>query len=157
MTATASTADREIVITRVVDAPRDLVFQAWTEPQHVTHWYGPTGFTITIQEMDVRPGGVWLFIMHGPDGTDYFNRIAYHEVVRPERLVYTHSGDEAVDPNRFHVTTTFTDQGGKTLVVQRAVFETAAERDRVVREYHAIEGGKQTMDRLKQYLAKLQA
>src|SRR6266852_4602923 len=79
--------DREIVITRLLDAPRELAFQAWTEPQHVAHWWGPNGFTNTIHEMDVRPGGVWRFIMHGPDGTDYKNEIVYVEVVKPERLV----------------------------------------------------------------------
>jgi len=76
-------SDREIVTTRVVDAPRELVFRAWTEPEHVGQWWGPNGFTSTIQEMDVRPGGVWRLVMHGPDGTDYPNESIYLEVVRP--------------------------------------------------------------------------
>jgi uncharacterized protein YndB with AHSA1/START domain len=85
-----STSDREIVATRVFDAPRELVFQMWTDPQHISNWYGPRGFTTTTHEMDVRPGGVWRHVMHGPDGTDYPNEIVYLEVVKPERLVYDH-------------------------------------------------------------------
>ena len=92
----ASTAEREIVITRVFDAPRHLVFDAWTDPTYVGSWYGPTGFydfQPTPRNRPVRPGGVWRFIMHGPDGTDYSNKIVYLEVVKPERLVYDH-GEE---------------------------------------------------------------
>lgn len=78
------TADREIVISRLIHAPRELVFKVWTDPKHVAHWWGPNGFTNTIHEMDVRPGGVWRFIMHGPDGVDYPNKIVYKEVVKPQ-------------------------------------------------------------------------
>ena len=84
------TADREIATSRVFDAPRDLVWEAWTDPKHLARWYGPNGFTVTTHEMDVRPGGVWRLTMHGPDGTDYPNLTRYVEVVRPERLVYEH-------------------------------------------------------------------
>ena len=80
-----NTADREIVSARVFDAPRELVWKAWVDPKHVAQWWGPKGFTNTIHEMDVRPGGVWRFAMHGPDGTDYKNEIVFIEVVRPER------------------------------------------------------------------------
>src|SRR5262245_20518597 len=82
-----STADREMVISRVVDAPRDVVWQAWTQPQHIGAWWGPDGFHTTIHGMNVTVGGMWRFIMHGPDGTDYPNRIVYREIVEPERLV----------------------------------------------------------------------
>src|SRR3954449_1876611 len=102
-------ADREIVAVRVFDAPRELVWKLWTDPHHVAQWWGPNGFTNTIHEMDVRPGGVWRFIMHGPDGVDYPNRIVFIEVVEPERLVYSHGGDEG-DPVQFHVTVTFAEQ-----------------------------------------------
>jgi uncharacterized protein YndB with AHSA1/START domain len=81
-----ATTDREIVTTRVFDAPREMVFDAWTDPKHIGQWWGPIGFTTTTHEMDVRPGGVWRFTMHGPDGRDYKNRIVYTEIVRPERL-----------------------------------------------------------------------
>src|SRR5262245_3424249 len=82
--------DREIVISRTFDAPPDLVFQAWTDPKRIGRWWGPRGFTITTFEMDVRPGGVWRYLMHGPDGTDYPNKVVYLEIVRPERIVCDH-------------------------------------------------------------------
>src|SRR5262249_18770307 len=102
----AASADREIVLTRVFDAPPELVFQAWTESVHIAQWWGPTGFRTTIYEMDVRPGGVWRFVMHGPDGRDYKNRIIFHEIVKNERLTYTHMGEDE-DPNVFEVVVTF--------------------------------------------------
>src|SRR5215217_7891459 len=91
--AGASAADREIVITRVFDAPREMVFSAFTDPEHIGAWWGPKGFTITTHAMDVRPGGEWRFIMHGPDGVDYPNKISYLEIARPERLVYDDGDD----------------------------------------------------------------
>jgi uncharacterized protein YndB with AHSA1/START domain len=150
-----SIADREIVITRLVDAPRELVWQAWTDPRHVGNWWGPNGFSNTIHSMDVRPGGAWVYDMHGPDGTTYPNRVAYLEVVKPERLVYNHGSDDPHDPHSFHVTVTFAAQGGKTLVTMRLLFATAAARDFVVREFKAIEGGNQTLDHLEQYLKSM--
>ena len=86
----SSRAGREITVTRVISASRETVFEMWTNPKHIAQWWGPRGFTNTIEEMDVRPGGVWRFVMHGPDGVDYPNKIVYREVVRPERLVYSH-------------------------------------------------------------------
>ena len=90
MTKNAADSSREIITTRHVDAPRDLVFRAFTEPEHVIHWWGPFGFRNTIHEMAVKPGGVWRFTMLGPDGTDYPNEIRYRDVVIPERLTYRH-------------------------------------------------------------------
>jgi uncharacterized protein YndB with AHSA1/START domain len=150
-----SAADREILITRVIDAPRELVFKAWTDPQHVARWWGPRGFTNTIHEMDVTPGGVWRFVMHGPDGVDYKNKIVFIEVVKPERLVYNHGGDDEGEPGHFHVTVTFAEHGGKTELTMRSLFGSAAERDKVVNEFNAIEGGNQTLDRLEEYLTKM--
>jgi uncharacterized protein YndB with AHSA1/START domain len=103
--------------------------------------------------MDVRPGGVWRLIMHGPDGVDYPNRIVYREVVRPARLTYSHGGSDDDASRPFDVTITFDDEGGKTRLTMQTLFETAAERDKVVREYHAIEGGNQTLDRFGEHLA----
>lgn len=145
----AGTADREIVTARVVDAPRERVFEAWTDPEHVAQWWGPDGFTNTIQEMDVRPGGVWRFVMHGPDGVDYKNKIVFIEIVKPERLVYSH-----VSGPTFRMTVIFDEQGGKTKLTMRMLFETAAEHDKAVKVFGAIEGAKQTLERLKQHLAK---
>jgi uncharacterized protein YndB with AHSA1/START domain len=149
------TSAREIVITRVFDAPRDLVFQAWTDPKHLQHWWGPRGFTNTFHEVDIRPGGTWRFTMHGPDGTDYPNWIIFDEIIKPERISYSHGGGREDDDVRHHVTAIFTEQGDKTSITMIMVFATAAERERVVTEYGAIEGGKQTMDRLEEELVKM--
>ena len=142
-----ATADREIVISRLLDAPPERVWDAWIDPTAVAQWFGPNGFTITTHEMDVRPGGIWRFTMHGPDSVDYPNKINYREVVRPARLVYRHSGGED-DPDVFDTTVTFEAHGSNTLLTLHAVFPTAADRDRHAEEYGAIEGGKQTLARL---------
>jgi uncharacterized protein YndB with AHSA1/START domain len=147
--------DREILLTRTYDAPRDLVFEAWIDPVHVGEWWGPEGFTTTIHEMDPRPGGTWRFIMHGPDGVDYPNRIDYLEITKPERLVYTHSSDEEPPQIQFEATLNFAERGGQTELSLRMLFRTAAERDLVVEQYGAIEGGIQHLQRLADYLAKL--
>ena len=150
---TTNTADREIAVTRIFNAPRELLFKVWTDPKHIAHWWGPRGFTTTIETMDVRPGGVWQFIMHGPDGVDYPNKIVYIEVTKPERLVYNH-GEEG-QPGYFQVTVTFEDQGGQTKLSMQMLFKTAEERDQVVKKYGAVEGLKQNMDKLGEYLAKV--
>jgi uncharacterized protein YndB with AHSA1/START domain len=150
--AGVNASDREIVTKRTFDAPRELVFKMWTDPQHVGRWWGPNGFTTTTLEIDVRPGGAWRFIMHGPDGIDYPNRIAYEEIVEPERLVYTHGDDSEGKGGEFHTTVTFEDRDGKTVLTMRALFATAAQRDTVVEEFGAIEGAMQTLNRLAEYL-----
>lgn len=151
-----TTADREIVITRVVDAPRELVWEAWTNPKHVVQWWGPRGFTTTIHKMDVRPGGVWQHVMHGPDGTDYPNKSVFIEVVKPERIVYSHGGGKKGGPGaQFRATWTFEQQDHKTKVTIRMVFPSAEERDQVVKVYGAIEGGNQTLERLAGHLATM--
>jgi uncharacterized protein YndB with AHSA1/START domain len=143
---------REIVVSRVYDAPRELVFQAWTDRDRIGRWWGPNGFTTTTHEMDVRPGGVWRFMMHGPDGTDYPNRVRYSEVSPPERLVYVHDSDVDDDPREFHTTVTFEERGGKTSLTMRTRFASAEMRDYVVREIGAIDGANQTLGRLAGYL-----
>jgi len=146
---------REIVISRVFDAPRELGWEVWTDPNHVAKWWGPNGFTTTIHEMDVRPGGKWHHTMHGPDGTDYPNKSIFKEVVKPERIVFSHGGGEKGGPGaNFVATWTFEEQDGKTTVTMRALFRTAEARDQVVKHYNAIEGGKQTLGRLAVYLPK---
>jgi len=149
-------AGRDIVLERTFDAPRELVWKAWTEAERVVVWWGPEGFTTTNHEMDVRPGGVWRFTMHGPDGVDYPNKVEFIEVVKPERLVYNHSGEDDTEDVRFLATIMFEEQNGITKVTMRSTFETAEERDRVAEEYGAIEGGKQTLERLGRYLSKMQ-
>ena len=155
MTTRNSTADREIVASRVYDAPRELVWRAWTEQAHVDKWWGPTGFRNATTSMAVKPGGVWQFVMHGPDGTDYPNRIRYQEVVKPEKLVFLHDSGKDNDPEEFHVTVTFEVEGNKTKVTMKTVFKTAAIREMVVKEYGAIEGAKQTLGRLDDYLKQM--
>jgi uncharacterized protein YndB with AHSA1/START domain len=149
-----TTADREIVISRLINAPRERVFAAWTDPRQVGHWWGPQGFTTTTQAMDVRPGGAWRYIMHGPDGVDYANLITYSEVARPERLAYAHGSGEGDDPHQFTTVVTFADEGGQTRLTMRSIFASAAARDYVVREFHAIEGGNSTLDRLEEFLGR---
>src|SRR6266852_821403 len=149
------TSDREILITRVFDAPRDLVWEAWTDPKQVVQWWGPTGFTTTIHEMDVRPGGVWRHTMRGPDGTEYPNLSVFIEVVKPERIVYSHGGGRKGHPAaQFEATWTFEAQDAKTKLTSRMVFPSAAARELAVRTYNAVEGGNQTLGRLSEQLAK---
>jgi uncharacterized protein YndB with AHSA1/START domain len=144
--------DREIVATRVFDAPRELVFKAWTDPEHVAQWWGPRGFTTTTQRMEVRPGGVWRFVMHGPDGKDYQNMITFLEIVEPERLVYKHGGAKDVEPVNFQVTVTFEDEGGSTKLTMRMEFPSASARTYVVETYGAVEGLNETLDRLGEFV-----
>ena len=153
-TSDASTADREIVIERTVNAPRELVWQAWTEADQIRQWWGPNGFTTTIHAMDVRVGGVWRFIMHGPDGTDYPNKVVYREIVKPERLVYDHTDDRDPPSHQFQTTVTFAAQGRKTMVTLRALFANAEARAASVK-FGAIEGGAQTLARLDQHVATM--
>lgn len=149
--ASTSTADREIVLSREYDAPRELVWRAYTDPAHLPVWWGPNGFTNTVHEMDVRVGGRWRFMMHGPDGKDWPNRIVYQEVVQPERLVFLHGEDVDDDPGAFHVTVTLDDVDGRTRVTQRMLFATAAQKAGV-EQFGAVELGKQTLEKLAAYL-----
>jgi uncharacterized protein YndB with AHSA1/START domain len=151
LSAAPDTADRQLVFTRVFDAPRELVFEAWTNPQHLAHWYGPRGFTTTVQEMDVRPGGVWRHVMRGPDGVDYPNLIVFLDVVKPERLVYKN------ESANFLTTVTFSDEIGKTKLTMQMLFPSAAVREQVVTKYGAVEGANQTLDRLAEQLPRIAA
>ncbi len=150
----AASDDRSIVITRVIDAPRELVVEAFTHPNHLAHWWGPDGFSLTTHSFDMRPGGVWRFVMHGPDGRDYQNRITWDEIAPPERLTFHHGGGDA-DAVNHSTTVRFEEVGGKTRLTLHMLFSSAAERDRVEREYHAVEGGNQTVGRLAVYAATM--
>ena len=148
---------RVIEGTRLLDAPRKLVFAAFSDPKHLAQWWGPDGFTTTTHSFDFRPGGVWRFVMHGPDGRDYQNRVTFIEIKAPERLVYRHGGGDDVEPVQFTQTVTFEDVGGKTRLVWRGEFPTAAERARVIKDYGADKGLAQTIARLAQYVIELNA
>ena len=146
--------DREIVTTRLIDGPRHLVFRAWTEPRHLARWFGPHGFSITTSAFEFRPGGVWEFVMHGPDGTDYPNWIRWREILPPERITYQQGAREN-DPDAFESTVTFADHGGRTEITLRALLKTKARRDYVAEHYRAVEGGRETLERLERYVREL--
>ena len=136
-----STADREFVHSRLIDAPRERVFRAFSDPAHLARWWGPKGFTSTFQEFDFRPGGAWRFVMHGPDGANYPNESVFVEVVAPERVVFEH-----LSGHHFRMTVTFVPQGTGTLVGWLQVFDTAAERQRIAK--FVLEANEQNLDRL---------
>jgi len=144
---------RSIVGTRVFDAPRELVFAAFTDPKHLAQWWGPNGFTTTTRRFEFRKGGVWRFVMHGPDGRDYQNLITFDEIIAPERIAYRHGGADDVEPVQFNTTLTFEDLGGKTRLTWHGTFPSAEERARVIKEYGADKGLVQTMARLAEYVA----
>ena len=150
--AATDVADREIVITRIVDAPRKRVWQAFTDPEVLNQWWGPNGFKLTTKVFEFCEGGDWIFIMHGPDGRDYPNHVRFTEIVKPSRMMHDHGGDDG--KVLFQAEITLDDMGDRTRVTLRSVFATKDARDLVVKEYGAIEGGKQTLARLDQYLAK---
>lgn len=152
--ADPAAADREIVVSRVIDAPRELVFEAFTEVRHLSRWWGPEGFTTSTRSFAFREGAVWDFVMHGPDGTDYQEWITWTEIVPPERIALRH-GESRDDPGTFESVLTFTPAGTATRIVMRTVFPTAQLRDEAVEKYHAIEGGKQTLDNLAAYVAEI--
>src|SRR5262245_34798836 len=153
-TAEPATADREIVVSRVIEAPRELGFAAFTEVRHLAQWWGPDGFTTTTRSFDFREGGVWDFVMHGPDGTDYQEWITWTEIVPPERIALLH-GEAHDDPDAFASTLAFTPEGAATRIVMRTVFPARELRDEAVEKYHAIEGGEQTLAGLASYVAGL--
>jgi uncharacterized protein YndB with AHSA1/START domain len=147
-----ATPERELVITRLINAPRGLVWEAWTNPEQVMQWWGPDGFTSTLHEMEVKPGGVWRFTMHGPGGMDFPNKIIFTAVDKPSLLACSHSSELENDPARFETTVTFEEIRGRTWLTMRAVFATKEERDRMVNEYGAEDGGKQAVSRLEAFL-----
>jgi uncharacterized protein YndB with AHSA1/START domain len=145
-------ADNELVLSRLLNAPRTLVFDTFTEPRHINKWWGPNGFTTTTHEMAFEVGGRWRFTMHGPDGTDYPNLIVYTEIVRPERICYDHGDDVENAAPGFRVKVSFEDRGGKTFLTLRMTVESAAQLEEM-KKFGAVEGGNQTLERLEQYLA----
>ena len=152
--AQSATADREIVISRVISAPRELVFEAFTEVRHLSRWWGPEGFTTTTRAFEFRVGGEWDFVMHGPDGTDYQEWISWTEIAPPERIALLH-GESRGDPNAFESVLTFAPDGAATRIEMRTVFPTKELRDEAVEKYHAIEGGQQTLSNLAAYVTEI--
>lgn len=147
----------EFVMERIFNAPRALVFQAWSEPKHLTQWWGPTGWTLPVCEVDFRPGGVWLYCMRGPDGMEGWGRATYQEIAAPERIVYLDAfadehGNVLEEMPEMVITVEFIDMDGKTKLRSIAKFATAEELERTV-AMGMEEGAKQTWDRLDAYLA----
>lgn len=150
-----SSTDTEFTATRVYDAPPEVVWKAWTKPEAISRWWGPYGFTTTTHAMDLRPGGVWRFTMHGPDGRDYKNKIVYSIVEPHRRIAYKHADDGdpgTLDPVCFEADIRFEPMEGRTRMHFHMVFPTAEDLRRVVREYGADKGLRETTTRLAEYL-----
>ena len=145
-----NTADRELSITHTLNAPIELVWKVWTEPEHIAKWWGPNGFTNTIYKMEVIPGGIWDFTMHGPDGTDFKNQNLYVEVVKYKKLIFDH-----ISAPKFRFSVNFTAQGNKTLLEWKSTFESAEELKKVIEVFKADVGLRQNVDKLEKYLAAI--
>jgi uncharacterized protein YndB with AHSA1/START domain len=146
-----NTADRELRISRVLNAPIELVWEVWTDPEHLKHWWGPDGFTNTITKMEMRKGGEWNLVMHGPDGTDYKNETIIIDIIKHKRIVYDH-----ISGPRFLATIEFESLGAKTRIDWHMLFETKEQFIRTVKAVKADEGSKQNVSRMEQYLLNMQ-
>jgi len=145
-----NTKDRELLMSRTINAPVELVWEVCTQPEHLANWWGPNGFTNTITKMDVRPGGEWDLVMHGPDGTDYKNKSVFTEVVRHKKLAYEH-----LSYPKFVASITFEEKAEKTQITWHMIFESAELFLQVVKTFGADEGLKQNLEKLDKYLANL--
>jgi PhnB protein len=143
----SKTADREIIISRLLNAPVNLVWEVWTNPEHIMNWWGPNGFTNTIHSMEVKPGGEWSLTMHGPDGTDFKNKSVFKEIVKHKKIVYQH-----VSSPKFLTTVDFESQGNKTLIKWQMLFESKEQFMQVVKTFKADQGLKQNIDKLDHYI-----
>jgi uncharacterized protein YndB with AHSA1/START domain len=154
-------SDRQIVITRVFNAPREVVWNVWTEPKHMEQWWGPKGFTTRVTEMDLRLGGQWRFVMIGPDGTEYPIKGVFREVVPLEKIVATDEFDEGFEqvidtdlPQGIVTTTIFEDLDGKTKLTLQIVHASASDR-RKHEEMGVIAGWNSSFDCLDEYLISI--
>lgn len=144
--------DREIVLSRVVNARRELVFSAWTNPQHLPQWFGPTGFKVETKSIDIRDGGEWRFDMIAANGTRYTNRMHFIRILRPNLIELYHGQDKDDDAGTFRTTITFDEQGdGKTVVTLRQLHPTTSQREAGI-GFGAVEYGYQTLDKLALYI-----
>ena len=146
----SDTKDRELLLSRTLNAPIELVWKVWTEPEHIAKWWGPNGFTNTISKMDMRPGGEWHLVMHGSDGTDYKNKSVFKEIVRHKKIVYEH-----VTGPKFVATIQFEAQGEKTLITWHMLFNSKEEFLHTVKTFKADEGLKQNLEKLDAYLVEM--
>lgn len=147
--------DREIVLCRVIAAPRELVFKVWTDPEHLPQWFGPEGFKLETQEIDIRVGGRWRFVFIGPDGTRYDNRMVFTRIEPPRLLEMIHGADVDDDPDRFRTLVTFDEQDdGKTVITLRQL-HSSRERRAATIAFGAVEFGYQTLDKLARHVEAL--
>lgn len=157
-TAVTRIEERELIMERFFMASRELVFSMYTEREHVVNWWGPVGWTTTISQMDVRPGGIWHYCMRSDDGQEAWGKSVYEEITRPTRLVYTdafsdENGNDAEGMPVMKITTDFLEEGNGTRIISRTLFASQEELQKVV-EMGAIEGMGETYDRLELYLKK---
>lgn len=145
--AKSKTADREINISRLLKAPIELVWEVWTDVDHIKNWWGPNGFTNTISKMDLKSGGEWDLVMHGPDGTDYKNKSIFKEIVKHKKIVYEH-----VSNPKFTATILFESRGDTTFLTWHMLFESKEHFIQVVKTFKADEGLKQNIEKLDHYL-----
>lgn len=146
--------DREIVLARVIDAPRSIVYAAWTDPDQIQEWFGPEGMAIETREIDLRPGGVWRFDMVAPDGTRYNNRMVFLRMEAPALIEVEHGSDQDDDPGRFRMLVTFDEQSnGKTVLTLRQMHPSKERRASTI-GFGAVEYGGQTLDKLARHVAK---
>lgn len=147
--------DREIVLARVIDAPRNVVYSAWTDPDQIQEWFGPDGMSIETREIDLRPGGVWRFDMVAPDDVRYSSRMVFLRMVSPALIEVEHGSDQENDPDKFRMLVTFDEQeDGKTVLTLRQMHPSKARRDWAI-GFGAVEYGGQTMAKLAAHVAKL--
>ncbi|HKI96290.1 MAG TPA: SRPBCC domain-containing protein [Gemmatimonadales bacterium] len=145
---TDDAADREVEVHRTFDASTETLWDAWTNPARIVLWWGPRGFTTTIDEMDVRPGGVWTHTMHGPDGTDYPSRAVFREVIPRERISYMLTGGSENERVECEVTWTFVPEGRATRLTMRMRFPSVEARDRAIETLGVRDAGVETLNRL---------
>ncbi|BDA80280.1 ATPase [Leptospira kobayashii] len=148
--------DNKVIYNRYFDVPIDLVFEVWSSHEHLSQWWGPDGFTLTTKSMDFSNGGIWDFIMHGPDGHDYKNKIQFIDIKRPHHIYYKHIGDgEGTEDVDFQSKIIFKEAGEGTNLTMEQIFPSKEELERVNKKYGAIEGGKQHLGNLSKYLETL--
>ncbi len=145
--------ERNLVMSRVVDAPQSLVWQAFSQPEHLAQWWGPEGFTNTFEKFEFREGGEWIFMMHGPDGKDWPNHITFTEI-EPESVIAYYHGSPETGP-LFKAKITIEPQGDKTMVTLRMSFDTKAARDQKIRDVGAVKGGMQTLGKLVEHVQSM--
>lgn len=145
----SETASRELRITGTLHAPVELVWQVWTNPEHIASWWGPTGFTNTIHKMEVKPEGEWRLTMHGPDGKNYPNKSVFKEIVPLKKIVFQHFNPGYI------ATIIFEPKEKQTFLDWTMVFETAELFETVVKIFKADEGQKQNVEKLEAYLKKI--